>query len=150
VQRFSLILALLAWSGVTGCAPSASQKLVGKWEYDVLHRAQQGSGKQDGGGVKQTILGLAQAAGVKVGMEIEFKGDQTVTMSASAVGTATSGPMHWKVTKADGQTATVEIRRPNEESPRKLQITFVDEDHIRLAPPGTGDESLLFTRVKQE
>jgi len=151
MRRFALITTLLGCVATAGCAPTASEKLVGKWDYNLLDRAKQAGGEQQGsGGVKETLLGAAEAAGLKVGMEIEFRDDQTVTMSASLIGTATSGPMEWKVAQVDGQTVTVEIRRRNEQTARSLQITFVDEDHFWLTPPGTGDSSLLFTRVKQE
>jgi len=151
VRRFVLITMLLGCVATAGCAPTASERLVGKWEWDLLDRAQQARAKQEGtGGMKETLLGIAEAAGLKLGMQIEFRDDQTVTMSASLIGTATSGPMQWKVAKVEEDTVTVEIRRPNEQSARSLLITFVDEDHFQLTPPGTGDKSLLFTRVKQE
>ena len=151
MQRLSLIVALLACLSVAGCAPSASEKLVGKWEYDRMADAQEGSGDQDfAGRMREAAVGVAEAAAMKLGMEVEFKTDQTVTMSVSLFGAKTSGRIEWEVVKVEGETATVEIRRPDGQYVQRLQITFVDDDHIRIAPPGNEGKSLAFARVKQE
>ncbi|MHC4181139.1 MAG: PAP/fibrillin family protein [Planctomycetota bacterium] len=156
MKRLSLIVALLGCLLAAGCGQSASERLVGKWAYDVLERAQGTDGEQGAaGGAKEAILGVAQAMGVTAGMEIEFRDDQTVTMSASLFRAKTPlsskrGSMHWKVAKEEGETVTVEIRLPGDQNARKLEVTFVDEDHLRVAAPGTGGKSFVFTRVKQE
>lgn len=151
MQRLSLIVALLACLGVAGCAPSASEKLVNKWEYDRMDEGQKGSGDQDfAGRMREAAVGVAEAAAMKLGMEVEFKADQTVTMSVSLFGAKTSGRIEWEVVNEEGETATVEIRRGDGQYVQRLQITFVDDDHIRIAPPGNEGKSLAFARVKQE
>jgi hypothetical protein len=151
MRQLALITPLLASLGAAGCAPTPSERLVGKWEYNLLDRAKPTGGQQQGsGGLRETLWGIAEAAGLKVGMQVEFRDDQTVTMSASLFGTKPLEPMEWKVAKVDGDVMTVEIRRPSEQAARNLQITLVDDDHFRLTLPGTEDRSLLFTRVRQE
>ena len=151
MQRLSLTVVLCTCLAVAGCSPSASQKLVGKWKYDALNPAEQPDGEQDtSGAVKDAVLGLAQAMGMKAGMEIEFKDDQTMTTSASWLFGETSGQMRWKVVEVKDETVTVEVRRGEDQNASQWQITFIDQDHFRFTPPGTEAKSIVFTRVKQE
>ena len=151
MHRVSLTIALLACLGLAGCGQSASQRLVGKWKSDLAKAAKGAVWETDGpASATGTMLGLAEAVGMKMEMEIEFKADQTMTTSATWFWTETSGTMDWEVARVDGGTVTVAIRWPDDRNATELQIIFVDEDHFQLAPPGGGGKSFVFTRLKEE
>ena len=133
----------------TGCGRSAEEKLQGTWEYSALERTAPDGNSPSGGGLADFVRGVAQAAGMKVGMEFHFNADHTATVSASFIGTTTSGPLHWKVTHTDGDAMTVELRNADGQVAMSLDVTWIDDDHIRLAPPALGGREVEFTRVRR-
>lgn len=147
--KFSLLV-LLALS-LTGCN-SASQRLLGKWKCDfakaLAKKTDQIMGKTDGG-MASVAQGLAESMGLKEEMTFEFKSDQTVNIATTGIPFPFTGPMNWKTVKSDGDNLTIEITNPKDKRTSQIQITFIDNDHLKFSSPDSSTMSMEFERIKQ-
>ena len=144
-RRFSALFAL-AMLGFIGCAPSATERLIGQWKFDAAKPAAATDEKPSGlDAAKSALLGVASAI---IEPEIEFKRDHTLTMSF-AFGAPASGPWKWKVVEEEGNQATVEIYDTRDYLLGNPRLTFLDNDHIQFAPLGNAKMG-VFRRVKAE
>jgi hypothetical protein len=137
--RFRLVLLILLSLTFAGCGKSAPDRLIGKWQFDAAKEF--GKIEKDFGASK--ILG---APGVKMVMTIKFDANHTGNFEIPFV----SGPITWKVLEMQGEKLTIEITNPKEAKPSKVDITFIDNDHMEFKYPDFGGKSLGLERVKEK
>jgi uncharacterized lipoprotein NlpE involved in copper resistance len=150
MARIRLIALILMVLTLAGCGNSASNRLLGKWKCDFTKALLKQMGEKSQGN-SAAALGIAQAFGANTTMEmtIEFKSDQTGNVSTTGIPFPFDGAITWKTIESQGDKITVEIANPKEKQTSKLQITFLDNDHLRFSPPNTEAKSMEFERVKQ-
>jgi hypothetical protein len=148
MRKSCLILLVLFSISMTGCGNSASQRLIGKWKFDAAKAAGKLIG-EDKDGKAAAALGMMQAMGMKMEMVIEFKADKTANVTTTGLPTPFAGTVTWKEIEAQGDKLTIEITNPKEKNPSKVQITFIDNDHLQFSPPDTNAKSMDFERVKE-
>lgn len=131
---------------LAGCGNSGSNRLIGKWKFDaakMLSKAKEGeSGNAPAG------LGIAQAMGMKLEMVIEFKSDHTVNMTATGIPVPFPGDITWKPVKTEGEKLTIAFVNSKENKSNDVEITFIDNDHLRFSHPSSNMQSMEFERVK--
>lgn len=151
MPRCWLIVVLSGCLCIAGCGPSASERLVGKWKYDVAEAAKDKIQDSDvPHAVGKPLLGIMETIGARLEMEIEFKADGTMTISAGGDQKLEVVSRTWEVVEAEGDQVTLRLGKPGDPNSMNRQVTFVDDDHFEFAPPGLGGKTLLFARTKEE
>ena len=149
MRRMLLPLMLAACLAVVGCGRSPSQKLLGKWRYDPIGAAGPSDEPSDGAGLaEQFMAGAVDAFSAMTTMEVEFKDDGT--MSANWMLVTSDGTIHWKVVEVEADQVTLTLSGQDGRNAVDTTITFVDDDHLKFAPPGAAGKTLLFERVVSE
>lgn len=151
MQRSSLMIVLPICLGLVGCGPSAAEKLLGKWRYDVTKAMRDTMEEQQGPQPGQpTLLGFMDALGMNLEVEVHFKEDGTLKLSAGGDGKWEMASRTWEVVGVDGQKLTLELGRLDDGETVTREITFLDDDHLEFAPPGLQNHKLVFARVKED
>ena len=153
MSKFRLVLMVLLALTLFGCGNSASQRLIGKWKYDFAKAAAKEAGTMMGenkDGKAAAALGIAQAMGMKMEMIIEFKSDQTANVATTGMPFPFTGPMAWTTLDSQGDKLTIEITNPQDKKTSKVQITFIDNDHLQFSPPDANAKSMEFERIKEK
>jgi hypothetical protein len=152
MPKTSTILIVFLSLILAGCGNSAANRLIGTWKYDFAKAAANEAGKrmgENGDNKAAAALSVVEAFGMKMEMILDFKADQTVNITASGIPFPFSGPMTWKSVESDGDKLTIEITNPKDKSTSKVQIAFIDNDHLQFSPPDSKAKSMEFERVKQ-
>lgn len=106
---------LLALGMLTGCTPAPARQVVGAWVVDE----------------QQGMLGLL----AKTGIKIQFAADGALTISTDAPGTTVTKTGTWRFVEAQERNVVLESTLDGS-SPVRMLVEIVDDNHIRLAPPG--------------
>jgi outer membrane lipoprotein-sorting protein len=147
--KFRLFLLILLTLTLAGCGKSPSQRLVGKWKFDAAKAVSNLAKEHKDDGIAAAI-GVAQAMGQKMEIILEFNADQTGNATTIGLPSPFAGPITWKTLDAQGDKLTIEITNPKENATSKVQITFVDDDHIQFLPPDAKMKAMEFERVKEK
>jgi hypothetical protein len=139
MSRFRLAILVLLALTFAGCGKSASERLIGKWQFDAAKEF--GKIEKDFG--ESNILGIP---GVKMVMTIQFDADHTGNFEIPLL----SGPITWKVLETHGEKLTIEITNPKEAKPSKVEIAFLDDDRMEFKNSDMGGRSLSLERVKEK
>jgi len=151
-MRMRQIMAMLAAAAcltLIGCGQSPSEKLIGKWQCNPLDQGDPSEEPAEQVGLVEGLwAGTVEKLGQATALEIEFHEDQTVTGGWLLFNEP--GTIYWSVGETDGDRVTLQFSRQDGESTMEVKITFVDNDHFRLAPSDAVDKTLLFERVAPE
>jgi hypothetical protein len=135
---------------LAGCNESSSQRLIGKWKFDAAKAATE-MAKKENNEMAATAIGLLQASGQKMEMIFEFGPDQKGNVSAAGIPAFNyDGPFTWKTVESKGDKLTIEITNPKVNQSSRVQITFIDNDHLTFSPPEANAKSMEFERVKEK
>lgn len=109
MRRIVGILTAAACLGLVGCGQSPSEKLIGKWQYNPIGKAES-SDEQTGevGAVEGLLAGAVEAVGRMTALELEFESDQT--LSAAWLHVTAPGTIYWSVGETDGDRVTLKSR----------------------------------------
>ncbi|MEE8451217.1 MAG: hypothetical protein V3R99_04850 [Thermoguttaceae bacterium] len=149
IRRIMGMLIVSTCLGLVGCGQSASDKLIGRWQYNPIGKVES-SDKQTGGvgTAKGLVAGAVETLGRMTALELEFTSDRT--LSAGWLRVTVPGTIYWSVGEVDGDQVTLKVGGQDGKNTIDMKITFVDDDHFRFAPPGAGGKTLLFERVASE
>jgi hypothetical protein len=147
-KRAFLWLLVLAALLPVGCAKTAKDKLVGKWQGSpVLDDAaiQRKLGDVGGGPVMKLAVETGIEAAKTVKMDIQFNADGTMN-SSGRVGQSNGT---WQVLKAEGPKATLKTVESDGKE-REMEITFENDDTFSMPLPAPlADIGIVrFQRVK--
>jgi hypothetical protein len=144
--RFQWLLVGLFALTLTGCGDSGSNRLVGKWKFDAAKAI---AGAAESKNVNApAALGLAQAMGMKIEMVMDFKSDHSLNVTTTGIPAPFQGDITWKPVKTEGDKLIIAFVNAKENKSNEVQITFIDNDHLRFSPPNANMQSMEFERVK--
>jgi hypothetical protein len=152
LKSAALFVALMLLA-LAGCGDAAANRLIGVWKYDFAKAAAGEAGKrmgENGPGNAVAALGVAQALGIKMEMTLDFKSNQTVNIATSGIPFPFAGDMTWRTVENADDKLTIEITNPQDKRSSRVQITFIDRDHLRFSPPDSDAKSMEFERVKEK
>lgn len=133
MRSWRLIVALMAVAGLaymvslTGCSPAA--KLVGTWEVDIPAAQKKLEG--------DPLSAMAAPLLASMKLNLNFQGDGNCSVEGSFLGQSKTAQGSWRFVKEENKTMLVMVKLEGEQSEREVKITFNDNDHIEMVPPGT-------------
>jgi hypothetical protein len=137
-----LLMAMLA-----GCG-SPADRLAGRWKCNLLDEAARSAPAGLNGAA---AAGMFAQMGMKLEMEIDFRRDGTLNVTAAApMAGLTQGGGYWSVAEAKDDTLLVDLRRAKDDEPSQMKVAFVDADSFLLSSTQEGSPALTFTRVKDK
>jgi hypothetical protein len=130
LQRLTLALAALAVFGLSGCNPAG--KLVGTWQADIAEAAD----------ASNALGAIAASMMSMVGGEVDFKTDGTFAVSGRVLGQSFTKQGKWKYHNSDKDVLVIKAQLDGDEAEHEVRVLFVDNDRIKMIPPGMGDNPL--------
>jgi hypothetical protein len=153
MSKAAVFLVIVASLALAGCGDAAANRLIGTWKYDFAKAAADEAGKrmgENGSGNAAAALGVAQALGMTMEMTLDFKSNQTVNITTTGIPFPLTGEMSWKTVESTGDKLTIEITNPQDNRSSRVQITFIDRNHLQFSPPNSDANSMQFERVKEK
>lgn len=131
----SFIWALLVMPVFAGCGPSASSRLLGKWELDVTKSISDFTAGKDEPGTP-FVAGIMKEEAKDVKVEIEFEAGGVMTITApSFVGKPHTRNGTWKVSRVSGNKVTIWRKLDGDSADHEAKLKFVDNDTLEMPLP---------------
>ena len=135
-----------------GCNTSR-QRLLGRWEVQTDVKADEASQpKTDGDNPWIAALGSTLMKTLRMSAQLDFRSDDTCTLTVSAFATRVTRAGRWRVDKSEGDTATVLTMFDGESQPRVWEVRFLNEDSFQTQPPEVANiripKMVTFQRIK--
>ncbi|HAY78383.1 MAG TPA: hypothetical protein DCY79_01105 [Planctomycetaceae bacterium] len=140
------IVAVVFTALISGCAPSAKDKLVGKWQGTVEvdnTKLQQKLGSAGSNPFKKA-LAAKMIEMVKQGtMEFDLKADDSFSSSLSMGLLSQDTHGTWKVVQDNGNQITLELT-DHKNKIQQSTLTFADDGSFEIVPEGEAGEVAIF------
>ena len=136
-RRMRLLLSLFALvvASTAGCSPVTRQRLVGRWqvglEMDDVDLGEMTAGEN----TLLASLGQTLLRTLKIELELQFRVDNTFSMTLTVMGNSFRRDGTWRVLPSTDETTTVETRLSEEGEPKEWQIRFLSDDDFQTIPP---------------
>ena len=89
---------------------------------------------------------------VRAEVDVDFRSDETATMTLAFMGNVYERQATWKVLKTDGDTVTVSLQFGEGTTPVEWPVKFQDADSFQGSPPidskWAANKMVTFRRVK--
>ncbi|MDX1948015.1 MAG: hypothetical protein SFU86_21630 [Pirellulaceae bacterium] len=124
MARGCWLLAVLTVAFV-GCNPAAP--IVGKWEIDAAAPT----------APTDNPLAAAMAAGMlaMLKVDVEFKADNTCSMTGQVLGQSLQKTGKWRYVKTDGDALVLMVHVDGDPNERELRVKVIDAEHLEMIPP---------------
>ena len=139
MRKLAGVVVVLCCVMFAGCGPSASRKLVGRWQCNLAETSRQQGNREN--------LDNPVAAGLAAIFTIELAFEADGMVAATRGGSQKLWTKQWKVTNVEGQKVTIELCDTDDTNPQVELLTFDGDDHFTYTWLG---KSVTFTRVKEQ
>lgn len=131
---------------LSGCAPSAKDKLIGKWQGTIEvddAKLQQKLGAASNNPIQKAITAKLIEAVKQGTMEFELKADDSFSSSVNLGLLSKDASGTWKVVNDNGNQITVTLT-DQEGKVEQTTLTFSEDGSFEIVPDGEAGEVAIF------